>query len=145
MAAILILDGYAYIRELLMQELAEDGHMVFSSGRPELIKEIIPAFSPELVIMDIFIKGEVRWDALVEIKKINPHLPVLIFSSFSYDEDPRSSLASGYIIKNHVFDELKRNINKILSKPVPAKNLAGLVFPDMHSENERNQAFSKAN
>ena len=116
MARILILDGYSNGREQLVGELAKEGNMVTTTGRPELIQETIESFAPDLVIMDLFLKGEVRWDSLTAIKRLIPEVPVLVYSSYFFRNDARSSLADGWIIKSYLFDELKRKINGILRR-----------------------------
>jgi hypothetical protein len=53
---------------------------------------------------------------LEEIKKQNPHLPVLIFTGFGGNGDPRLSLADEYVLKNSDFNEVKKKVKDLLEK-----------------------------
>jgi DNA-binding NarL/FixJ family response regulator len=54
---------------------------------------------------------------LHNIKKKDPHLPVIIYTAYdSYREDPRLSEADGYVIKSIALDELKNKIANVLSQ-----------------------------
>jgi DNA-binding NarL/FixJ family response regulator len=54
---------------------------------------------------------------LHNIKKKDPHLPVIIYTAYdSYREDPRLSEADGYLIKSIALDELKNKIANVLSR-----------------------------
>ena len=127
MNRILILDRYPSIRELLAEELAAEGYMVVAIGNPELIGDLVGTFDPNLIILDLFINGEMRWDVLKEIKKQHPHLRVLIHTAFHPDEDPRSSPADGWIVKSSIFDGLRQKTAEILRSIPLALQPAGLA------------------
>ncbi len=121
MTKILIVDGYSSMRELLAEDLANEGNMVVAIGRTELVSEILKTFDPDLVIMDPYLKGIIRWDVLEEIKNSRPSLPVLIFTAHSLDGDPRLSRAEGSIIKSYLFDKLKQKMREIGCRISPAE------------------------
>jgi CheY-like chemotaxis protein len=116
MARILIVDSYPFVRELLSEELVCEGNMVVALGKPELIHELIGSFNPDVVVLDLFLDGKIRWSVLERIKKQNPFVPVLIFTGSLLHGDPRLSLAQGFVTKSFAFAEIKQNISAILNK-----------------------------
>ena len=123
MAKILIMDDYPSIRELLAQEFVAAGNAVTMLGKPESLLEEVTAFLPDLVIMDLFVKGEWQWEWLAKIKAQNPGLPVLIYSGY-YPEGTHSlSLAEAFVMKSSDLDELKEAICRILDQNVLVMNL----------------------
>ena len=116
MANILIADGQPCVRELLSEEMAHEGHRVWCVGDAKSILEHLRDSRPDLVLLDLYIDGRVRWDVLHVIKNNNPDLPVLIFTAYdSFAEDARLSQADGYIVKSFVaIDKLKEKVAEIL-------------------------------
>ena len=102
--------------DLLSEELAEEGNVVESTGDPNLIPEMLRTFEPDLMILDPYVRGEMRWELLERIKTQQPHLPILIFAA-SYKEDPHQFRVDGWVAKSFLFDDLKQKIIKILGKP----------------------------
>lgn len=117
MPNILIIDAHPYVRELLMKELMEEGYLVEATGDGVLIRELVRFSRPDLVLLDLYMKGSDSWDVLLDIKKEDPQLPVLIVTAHdNYMEDFRMSHADGYVIKSIYFDELKLKITEILNR-----------------------------
>ena len=111
------------VRELLAEELAFDGYTVMNTGDGETAGEIIRFSKPALVILDPLLPGQYRWDLLMNIKKDDPCLPVLIVTDFAcHIQDPHLVLADGYLNKDsYVNDsytgELREKITKMLKEP----------------------------
>ncbi len=116
MKKIFIFDAYSFIREVLAEELASEGNMVVAIGKPEFVSEAVTAFRPDLVIMDLFIRGGIRWDLLEGMKTQFPSIPVLLFTGFHPQEMPRLREADGWVQKSFIFDGLKQKINEILTQ-----------------------------
>ena len=117
MAKILILDVYASVRNLLAEELAGEGNVVLSIGKPELILEEIVTFNPDVAIFDLFMRGIYRWDLLEEVKNQNPDLPIIIFSGYYPKGDPHLNQIASFILKSFDLNELKQSISEILTQP----------------------------
>ena len=116
MAKIFAIEDYSAIRDLLSEELAEEGNVVASTGDPRLIPEMLRAFEPDLIILDPYMREEKHWELLERIKNQKPHLPILIFAD-PYKEDPHQFQVDGWVAKSFLFDDLKQKIIKILGKP----------------------------
>ena len=115
MANILIIDVKLYVRELLMDELIDEGYVVETTADAESIKELITTFKTDMILLDLYMNGKDRWDVLSDIRQQYPQLPILLITaSDSYSKDPRLSQADGYVIKSMYFDELKQKITEIL-------------------------------
>jgi DNA-binding NtrC family response regulator len=122
MATILMIDDKPGVRQLLAEELAFQGYTVLAIGNVASVNEIIRFSNLDLVIMDPYMKGQHRWDLLLDIKNQDPHLPVLIVTDFdSYRRDPRSTLAAGLLVKGFNLEALFQKIGEVLEqrKPYP--------------------------
>ena len=116
MAKILAIEEYPSIRDLLSEELAEEGNVVASTGDPRLIPEMLRTFEPDLIILDPYVRGEMRWELLERIKKEKPHLPILIFAD-PCKANSHPFQVNGWVAKSILFDDLKEKIIKIQEKP----------------------------
>jgi DNA-binding NtrC family response regulator len=118
MNTLLVIEEDWAVRELFATELASEGVNIVTIEEVESIREKIRALNPDLVLLDIYMKGNFRWDALVEIKEENKKLPVIIATDFeNYGHDPRLLLADSYWIKSYrFFDDLKQKIGEILQR-----------------------------
>ncbi len=123
MPNILIVDDQPCIRELLAEELMCEGYRVQSTGDAELVAEHIRSSRPDLVLLDLYLDGPDGWEVLCEIKRQDPHLPVLILTAYdSFMDDPRLSQADGYVIKSVCLDELKQKIADVLNRKTGIEN-----------------------
>ena len=132
MANILIVDDQACVRELFSQELICEGHTVTSVGNAQSAERHLESLRPDLVLLDLYLDGHDGWDVLWEIKKQDPHLPVLIVTAYdSYLDDPRLSRAEGYVVKSMDLGELKQKVVDVLSQKTgrEAKVEAKRCFP----------------
>lgn len=116
MKKIFIFDAYPSNRELLSEELAADGNLVVATGRPEFVGDSVERLDPDLIILDLYAKGEMLWDLLLNLKSAYPQIPILIFTASSYAEDLRSHLADAWVRKSFLFEELKQNIRPLLRR-----------------------------
>jgi len=121
MANILIVDDQPCVRQLLSEELVDEGYGVTSVGDAESVRAHLKAWPPDLVLLDLYLDGPDGWDVLRDVKRQNPYLPVIIVTAYdSFRDDPCLSLAEGYVIKSADFRELKQEIaNALRRKPEP--------------------------
>jgi CheY-like chemotaxis protein len=116
MARILIVDDEASVRELISEELAEEGYEVSSVGSSESLWVALRSSVPDVVLLDLYLNGVKGWDVLSRIKRQYPDLPVIIVTAYdNFAEDSRVSQADGYVVKNFVaLEGLKQKIAVIL-------------------------------
>ena len=120
MIRILIADDHAIVREGLKQIVAEETDMKVSGevGNAAELIELVEKSKYDIVILDINMPGRSGLDALKDLKKIKPELPVLILSMFSEDQYGLRAIkagASGYLKKVSAPTELVIAIRKIVS------------------------------
>ncbi len=117
MATIMMVDDKALVRDFIAGELAFEGYTVMGTGDIETALENIRNSRPDILILDLGMKGNHRWELLSNFKEQDPLLPILVISDFKSDrKDSRLELADGYLIKSFPFDELKQKIVEILAR-----------------------------
>ena len=117
MNTILVIEDDWSVRELFAIELASEGVNIVATGEVDSIREKIRASNPDLVLLDIYVKGKLRWEVLVDIKEENPKLPVLMINDFDdYTKDPHFRLVDGSWIKSCRFDDLRKKIGEVLRR-----------------------------
>ena len=117
MATILIVDDQACVRELLAEELSDQGYRVATTGDGESVRGYLTFLRPDLVVLDLYLDGCDGIKVLADVKSQYPDLPVIIFTAYdSYVNDPRLSQADGYVIKSVSLDELKGKIADVLRR-----------------------------
>ena len=116
MPNILIVDDQRYVRELLSEELTDEGYRVSCAGDAESIWTCLKDSPPDLVLLDLYLNGFEGLEILEDIKREVPNLPVIIVTAYdSYADDPRLALAAGYVVKSFIsFGELKQKIADVI-------------------------------
>jgi len=119
MIKILIVDDHAIVREGLKQIVAEENDMIVSGeakDASELFK-LVNNYHFDIVIIDISMPGRSGLDALKDLKKSKPNLPVLILSMFSEEQYGLRAIkagAAGYMKKVSAPNELVSAIRNIV-------------------------------
>jgi CheY-like chemotaxis protein len=118
MSNILIVDDQPYLRELFSEELTDEGYGVVSVPDAESVMLCLRHSKPDLVLLDLYLDGFEGWDVLREIKRWDPHIPVVIVTAYdNYMDDPRLSSADGYVLKSFTnLTELKKKVAEILNR-----------------------------
>ena len=121
MANILIVDDQPHLQQLFSQELMDEGYTVVSVDDAEKAEGYVEHSHPDLVLLDLYLKGFEGWDLLHYIKSKYPQIPVLIVTAYdSYADDPRVSEADGYVVKSFgALDILKQKIILLLKSKKP--------------------------
>jgi CheY-like chemotaxis protein len=116
-SSILIVDDQPHMQELLSQELKDMGCEVESVGDIESVRRCFEDSSPDLVLLDLYLKGFDGWEVLHNIKRWRPRVPVLIITAYDgFRNDPRASQADGYVVKSFTnLDKLKQAIADALA------------------------------
>jgi two-component system, chemotaxis family, protein-glutamate methylesterase/glutaminase len=134
---ILIVDDSAVVRKVLSNMLASDPAIVVAgtAGNGSQALARIPDLKPDLVTLDIEMPGMDGLETLVELRKLYPKLPVIMFSTLTERGatatlDALARGASDYVTKpsanggpessrERVRDELIRKIKSLCAVRVP--------------------------
>ena len=117
MKKILLVDDEESIHMLNRQILEDEGYKVHSSLTGTDALQTVKIVSPDLVILDINMPGMNGIEVLREIKRINPKLPVVLFSAYNeFKEDFSVWASDDYIVKSSDTDDLKGAVHHLLSK-----------------------------
>jgi len=118
MLKILIADDHAIVREGLKQILADTPDMVVAgeAATGQQVLEMIRNKEWDLVLLDITMPGINGLDALKQLKKEKPHLPVLMLSMHPEEQYAVRAIKSGvagYLTKESAPVELITAIRKV--------------------------------
>lgn len=119
MIKILIVDDHAIVREGLKQIVAEENDMVVSGEAKDASElfNLVKDYHFDIAIIDISMPGRSGLDALKDLQKTKPDLPVLILSMFSEEQYGLRAIkagASGYMKKVSAPNELVTAIRNIV-------------------------------
>ena len=146
MIKILIADDHAIVREGLKQILAEEPDMKVTgeAGNAEELFELLKKDVWDAIVLDINMPGKSGLEALKDLKKIYPELPVLILSMYGEEQYGVRALkagASGYLKKASATNEFVSAIRTIVKgkkyiSPSLAENLADNINPSNRHTNK---------
>ena len=120
MTRVLIVDDHPVIRRGLREILTEhdDTEVCAEAGNAAEALELVRKERPDIVLMDITMPGRSGIEALQDIKREFPALPVLMLSIHPEDQYALRALkagASGYLTKESAPDELMKAITKAVA------------------------------
>ena len=114
---ILIVDDDETHRKMLKTLLEKWGYVLAEANDGQIAIDMVNQRPYDLVLMDIKMIKVSGLVALVEIKKINPAIPVIIMTAFSSVDTAIEALKKGaydYLTKPFDFDKLKITIQRSL-------------------------------
>ncbi len=115
MKTILVVDDDNAIRELLVEELKDEGYNVLSVDNARDALKLVENEVLDLVILDIRMPGMDGLEALPRILGLKEHLKVILHTAYSaYKESFMSWAADAYIVKSSDFGELKDKIRELI-------------------------------
>jgi len=138
MLRVLIADDHAIVRSGLKQFLESTGdfHVFAEATRGEQVLALLSNVTCDIVMLDISLPDLNGLEVLKRVKRLQPAVPVIIFSMFAEDEFAMSALnagASGYLCKDSPPDQILAALRTVaggaryLSPDLAEKLLAGTV------------------
>jgi DNA-binding response OmpR family regulator len=115
MARILLVDDEEHIRRFYSEELADEGHKVWTTATGHELLKTIDSFQPEVVVLDIKLVDYDGLDLLQEVRNKYHDLPVILCTAYdTYKDDQKSIAADYYVVKSFDLSELKMAIQKAI-------------------------------
>ena len=101
MKKILVVDDDADILNVVDVVLTRNDFIVKTTSKWQIISKIIKAFIPDLILLDIDLRGADGGDLCIELKKskVTQHLPVILFSGLMPEDYLKACNAQGYLNK----------------------------------------------
>lgn len=114
----IIVDDSVFIRGRLVDILSSipSVEIIGEEGKAHQAVESIRLEKPDLVILDLRLKGGSGINVLHEIKRDNPDLKVIIFTGYPYPQYRRRCLKEGadvFLDKSHGFEHIKPIIQRL--------------------------------
>ncbi|MBN1383290.1 MAG: response regulator [Elusimicrobia bacterium] len=131
---ILAVDDEREIRELLSAELEQQGYVISTAKDGKECLEKIKDEKFDLILLDLQMPKLSGLQTLIEIKKIEPNVDVIIMTAHATVSTAVESLktnAYDYVTKPFNFDELKHKIKKCLEKDFIEKPKILIVDDDL--------------
>jgi DNA-binding NarL/FixJ family response regulator len=119
-AKILIVGDHEVVRDGLKKILDEQLNTT-AFGEASTAQEALRLVRAEywdVVVLDLSLGDRSGLEVLKELKQIRPHLPVLILSTHSEEQDARRAFkagAAGYVTKDSPRAELVKAVNRVMS------------------------------
>ncbi|MEK7949840.1 response regulator transcription factor [Luteolibacter soli] len=130
-----------------MLDLPEDITCLCAVSSAEEALEKIPAYRPDVVLMDINLPGISGIDCIRELKKRQPRLEVVMLTAYDVDDNIFRALkegASGFLLKTSTPDDIYNAIRDVYSGGAPfSSHIARKVAhyfraeKDIEDENEK--------
>ena len=115
MKRILLVDDDAHIRQLLAEELQEDGYAVSAAGNgTEALSLLKGEEKPDLVILDLRMPKMDGLETIGNMVKLKLEVPIIIHTAYSsYRNDYLSMVADAYVVKTSDLTELKKKVHEL--------------------------------
>jgi DNA-binding NtrC family response regulator len=115
MARILLVDDEDHIRRFYSEELADEGHKVWTTATGHELLKTIDSLQPEVVVLDIRLVDYDGLDLLQEVRNKHHELPVILCTAYdTYKDDQKSIAANYYVVKSFDLTELKLAIHRAI-------------------------------
>ena len=115
MKTILVADDEEAIRELIAEELTDEGYRVLTVSNARDALKMVETEPLDLVILDIRMPGMDGLEALPRILGMKEGLPVILNTAYSqYKESFMSWAADAYVVKSSDLTELKQKIKELI-------------------------------
>jgi len=123
MKSILIIDDQKWVKDLCREAYNPNTYCLRSAEDLEKAMADIKQYNPDLVLLNLYTKCRVTgWDVLLDIKKQNPLLPVILTAGhekFLFDQ--RLTQADGYVIvDSFACEDLKQKTAWIFNRKAAA-------------------------
>lgn len=131
---ILIVDDDSSVRSMLMRVLADEGYGVLAAADGREALHTAHAAPPDLVLLDVSLRGKNGWEVFQRLTKVKPLLPIVIITGKANQLFTAVSAGAGALLEKPLqFPKLLQTVRKLLAEPAEARlaRLAGKLA-DFH-------------
>ena len=116
---VLIVDDHPVVRQGMVQLISGEPDLIVCAEAESAEKalEAISSSQPDVVIVDVSLKGSNGIELTKKIKQQDPNLPVLVLSMHDdslYADRVLQTGASGYVMKNEATEKLVNAIRRVM-------------------------------
>lgn len=115
--SVLLVEDDQGLRELLREELEDDGYRVREAGSAEEANAALPGLAPDLVVCDLRLPGGDAFDLLRETRKLEPAPAFVIITAFGTVSRAVEALKEGaddFLTKPLDLDHFRLSIARVL-------------------------------
>jgi CheY-like chemotaxis protein len=139
--AILVADDTPELQALITGWLADAGHKVLGAASGREIVELVPQHDFDLIVTDILMPDGDGWDAIAEVRRLQPEIRVLAISGGAREmpanavlRAARAAGALGLLAKPFTRPEFLAAVARVMSNKAEASrparlSLAGIMRP----------------
>ena len=142
MSRILIVEDDASLARVLSDSLNDEGFQCRTTGNGNTAINIVSAFAPDLVLLDIGLPGKDGLE-LCRLWREGPRIPVIMLTARVLKRDKLRGLEAGaddYVTKPFDLEELIARVRAVLRRSRPS--LARLVLGDVVIDFQSHQAWN---
>ncbi|CAI2719260.1 response regulator [Nitrospina watsonii] len=135
--SVLIADDHEIVRQGIEKVISKtpDIDIAGQAATGQEVIDLVKKLHPDVVLMDIEMPEKTGWDVMMELKALNPKLPVLILSIFPEEHYGMRFIragASGYLNKGSAPAQMVEAIRKVHSgKKYVSPELAEKMIQEM--------------
>lgn len=125
MKKILVVEDEQRIAELLQKGLEEFGYIVTLAFDGEMGRRLVNAHAYDLIITDIILPNINGFELCKEIRKVQPHVPIIMLTALGATDDKLDGFDAGaddYMVKPFDLRELNARINILLKRKGTGEN-----------------------
>ena len=116
MSNILLIDDQSYYDDRLGLDMLEAGHRMTVLKDPDLACEKIKEIHPEIILLDILIRGMQGFGVIMDIHAMADPPPIIILTSYdNFKGDSRLSETQAYVLKDFDLGRLLKKIEEIIA------------------------------
>ncbi|MFB7719763.1 response regulator transcription factor [Nocardia sp. NPDC056100] len=142
----LVVDDEPMLAEMMSTALRYEGWQTLTAADGRSAIQQADHARPDIVLLDIMLPDMTGLDVLTELRKRNPHLPVLLLTAKDSLEDRIAGFTAGgddYVTKPFSFEEVILRVRALLRRSGIAADLRGehLVVGDLILDEDRHEVW----
>lgn len=134
---VLLFEDNDQLRDSLVSLLELTQQYEVQAARPDCseVKELVEAFCPDVVLMDIDMPGMNGIEAVKQIREVNETVQIIMLTVFDDNNhvyDALSAGANGYLLKKYISEKLIHSIQEVLAGGAPmSPSIARMIISNM--------------